>query len=119
MHLFCVLLAPAHRGIRATATVMCYAAGVGLVTAALPPAFGYGGPLPGVSGAYLVLYASVAFAVQTWHLFILVMGVRRAHATSTARAAAIVLLPLAIAIALAVSLLLVAIALVSIAGIPA
>ena len=119
MHLFSVLLAPAHRGIRATATVICYAAGVGLLTSALPPVFAYGGLIPGVPGGYLVLYASLAFAVQIWHLFILVMGVRRAHSTSTARAAAIVLLPVAIAISLAVSLLLVAVALISISGIPA
>ena len=118
-HLFAVLLAPRHRSMRATATVLCYAAGIGLLTALLPPAFGYGDPFSGAaSTGYLAVYLGVAFAVQVWHLFVLVMGVRRAHSTSTGRAVAIVLLPVAIAVSLAVGLLLAAMAMIAIAGLP-
>jgi hypothetical protein len=118
-HLFVVLLAPGRRGLAATATVLCYASGVGLVTAALPPALGFTGPVPGILGAtYLVVYFMIAVAAQTWSVVVLVIGLRRAHSTTTGRAAAIVLLPVAIGLVFAVTLVIVAITLLTLADFP-
>ena len=118
-HLFVVLLAPGRRGLGATATVLCYASGVGLVTAVLPPALGFTGPVPGIVGAtYLVIYFMIAAAAQVWSVVVLVIGVRQAHSTTTGRATAIVLLPMAIGLVFAVALVIVAIALLTLIGIP-
>jgi hypothetical protein len=118
-HLFVVLLAPGGRGLKATATVLCYASGVGLVTAVLPPAPGFTGSVPGALGAtYLVIYFMIAAAAQVWSVVVLVIGLRRAHSTATGRAAAIVLLPMAIGLVLAVALVILAIALLTLADLP-
>jgi len=119
-HLFAALLAPRRRGIRATATVLCYASGVGIAVAVLPPAFGPGGgSVPGLLGAtYLVMYVSVAVAAQVWYVVVNVIGLKRAHSTTTGRAAAIVLLPMAIGLAFATILVIVAVALSALAELP-
>ena len=97
LHLFVVLLVPDRQGIAATATVLCYGSGVSLVSAVFPPALGMSGSATAVLGAaYLVFYASLTVAVQVWYIVVLVIGIRRAHATTTGRAAAIVLLPVVI-----------------------
>ncbi len=72
LQLFAVILAPARRGMRATARVFCYSAGPAVFTAApvLGPAVG-----------------------AVWSLVLLVMGLREAHRTTPGRAAAIVLIP--------------------------
>ncbi len=74
LQLFAVILAPARRGMRATARVFCYSAGPAVFTAApvLGPAVG-----------------------AVWSLVLLVMGLREAHRTTPGRAAAIVLIPVA------------------------
>jgi len=118
-HLFVVFLAPGRRGLGATATVLCYASGVGLVTAALPPALGFTGPVPGMLGAtYLAIYFMIALVAQAWSVVILVIGLRRAHSTTTGRATAIVLLPMAVGLVFIVALVIVAIALLTLAGLP-
>jgi hypothetical protein len=119
LHLFVLLLAPDRRGLGATATVLCYGSGVGLVSAVLPPAIGLVGPPPGLfRAAYLVLYVSLTLAVQVWYVAVLVIGIRKAHSVTTGRAAAIVLLPLAIGLILTVVLVMVAVALVALADLP-
>ena len=72
LQLFALILAPARRGMRATARVFCYSAGPAVFTAApiLGPAVG-----------------------AVWSLVLLVMGLREAHRTTPGRAAAIVLIP--------------------------
>ena len=118
-HLFVILLAPGRRGLGATATVLCYASGVGIVTAALPPALGFAGRIPGMLGAtYVVIYFTIAVAVQVWSVIVAMAGVRRAHSTTTGQAAAIVLLPIAIALTLGVALVVVAAALLALAELP-
>jgi len=118
-HLFVMLLAPGRRGLGATATVLCYASGVGLVTAVLPPALGFTGPAPGILGAtYLVIYFMIAAAAQAWSVVVLVIGLRRAHSTTTGRAAAIVLLPMAIGLVFVLALVIVAIALLTLVDLP-
>ena len=108
-HLFVVLLVPERRGLGATATVLCYASGVGLVSSLFPPALGLGGSLPSVLGAaYLVCYATLAVAVQVWYIVVLVIGIRRAHSTTTGRAAAIVLLPFVIALLISTAIVITA-----------
>ncbi len=72
LQLFAVILAPARRGMRATARVFCYSAGPAVFTAA--PVVG-----PAVGAV--------------WSLVLLVMGLREAHRTTPGRAAAIVLIP--------------------------
>jgi hypothetical protein len=72
LQLFALILAPARRGMRATARVFCYSAGPAVFTAApiLGPAVG-----------------------AVWALVLLVMGLREAHRTTPGRATAIVLIP--------------------------
>jgi hypothetical protein len=72
LQLFALILAPARRGMRATARVFCYSAGPAVFTAVpiLGPAVG-----------------------AVWSLVLLVMGLREAHRTTPGRAAAIVLIP--------------------------
>ena len=119
LHLFVLLLAPDRRGLGATATVLCYASGVSLVSAVLPPAMGLVGPAPGVFGAvYLILYVMLMLAVQVWYLAVLVIGIRQAHSVTGGRAAAIVLLPVAIGLVLTVVLVIVVVALVALADLP-
>ena len=119
MHLFVLLLAPDRRGLGATATVLCYGSGVGLVSAVLPPAIGLVGPAPGLfRAAYLVFYVMLTLAVQVWYVAVLVFGIRKAHSVTTGRAAAIVMLPLAIGLVLTVVLVMVAVALVALADFP-
>jgi hypothetical protein len=104
-HLFVLILAPDRRSIGATATVLCYATGVGLASAILPPALGLAGAVPGVFGAtYFVLSIMLHVAVQAWYVIVVVIGLRYAHSVSTGRAAAIVLLPMAIGLVLLVAL---------------
>ena len=118
-HLFVVLLVPDRRGFGATATVLCYGSGVGLLKAVLPPALGLTRSVGGVFGApYLVLYVVLMMAVLAWYVVVVVIGVRRAHSTTTGRAAAIVLLPMAIGLVLAVALIIMAIALLTLADLP-
>lgn len=118
-HLFVFLLAPERRGIGSTATVLCYASGVGLVTAIVPPALGWFGPAPGGPGPiYLGAYVTLALATQVWYVVVNVTGLRRAHSTTTGRAAAIVLLPIAIGLVLAGVFLMIALALVTMAELP-
>lgn len=118
-HLFVMLLAPDRRGLDATATVLCYASGVGLVAAALPPVLGFVGSVHGVLGAaYAVVYLTIAAAVQVWYLVVQVIGLRRAHSTTTGRATAIVLVPLAIGLVLAVTMTIVALALLALPDLP-
>jgi len=109
-HLFVLMLAPERRGFGATATVFCYSSGVGLLTAVLPPAFGF--------GAALVVYSMLAFAVQLWYVAVLVFGIRRAHSTTTSRAIAIVLLPIGVGFVLALGLAIVAAALIALVELP-
>ena len=119
LHLFVLLLAPDRRGLGATATVLCYGSGVGLVSAVLPPALGLVGPAPGVFGAvYLVLYVMLTLAVQVWYLAVVVIGIRQAHSVTGGRAAAIVLLPVAIGLVLTVVFVMVAVALIALADLP-
>ncbi len=72
LQLFALILAPARRGMRATARVFCYSAGPAVFTAVpiLGPAVG-----------------------AVWSLVLLVIGLREAHRTTPGRAAAIVLIP--------------------------
>ncbi len=72
LQLFALILAPARRGMRATARVFCYSAGPAVFTAApiVGPAVG-----------------------AVWSLVLLVIGLREAHRTTPGRAAAIVLIP--------------------------
>jgi len=102
-HLFVVLMAPERRGLGATATVLCYASGVGLVKALFPPALGLAGSTSGVFRAsYLVFYVTLFVVSLAWYLVVLVAGLRQAHSITTGRAAAIALLPLAIGLVLTV-----------------
>jgi hypothetical protein len=118
-HLFVVLLVPDRRGFGATATVLCYGSGVGLLKAVLPPAVGLTGSVGGVFGAtYLVLYVMLMVAVLAWYVVVVVIGVRRAHSTTTGRAAAVVLLPMAIRLALAVAFIILALALLTLTDFP-
>lgn len=118
-HFFVLLLAPHRRGLGATATVLCYGSGVGLVSAVLPPAIGLAGPVAGVFRAvYVVLWVMLTLAVQVWYVVVLVIGMRQAHSTTTGRAAAIVLLPLAIGLVLIVVLVITAVALIALADLP-
>ncbi len=118
-HLFVLFLAPDRRGLGATATVLCYGSGVGLVSAILPPALGFPGPVPGMFRAtYLVLYVMLTVAVQVWYVVVLVIGLRQAHSTTTGRAAAIVLLPMAVGLVLTAVLAMVAVALIAVADLP-
>lgn len=118
-HLFVLLLAPEHRGIGSTATVLCYSSGVGLVSALFPPALGMVGPAPGLGGVmYVAWYFALALAVQVWYVALMVLGVRAAHSTTTGRAAAIVLLPIGIALTVTAVLVIAAIALFALADLP-
>jgi hypothetical protein len=118
-HLFVLMLAPERRGFGATATVFCYSSGVGLLTAVLPPAFGFGAAPGGLFGSvYLVVYSMLAFAVQLWYVAVLVFGMRRAHSTTTGRAIAIVLLPIGVGFAVALGLAIVAAALIALVELP-
>jgi hypothetical protein len=85
LQLFAIILAPARRGMRATARVFCYSAGPAVFTAA--PILG---PIVGA----------------VWSLILLVMGLREAHRTTSGRAAAIVFIPLVCFIMVLASLLL-------------
>lgn len=119
LHVFVILLAPGHRGLGATATVLCYASGVGLVSAVLPPALGFAGSTPGVfRAAYLVFYTTLMVAVQAWYVVVLVKGLRESHRSTTGRAAAIVLVPMALLMILAGILVIAAIALLALADLP-
>lgn len=118
-HLFVMLLVPGRRGLAATATVLCYGSGVGLVASILPPPLGSMGLAPGIVRAiYLVSYVALVVAVQVWYVVVLVNGLKQAHSTTTGRAAAAVLLPMGIGLVLAVVLFVVAIALVALSEIP-
>jgi len=118
-HLFVLMLAPERRDFGATATVFCYSSGVGLLTAVLPPAFGFGAALGGLFGSfYLVVYSMLALAVQLWYVAVLVFGMRRAHSTTTGRAIAVVLLPIGVGFALVLGLAIVAAALIAFAELP-
>jgi hypothetical protein len=118
-HLFAVLLAPRRRGLGATARVLCYAGGIGLLTGILPPAFGPAGVAPGiVGGLYMLAYASIVISVQVWYVIVSVLGMREAHSVSTGRAAAIVLLPIALMLFGLVTLVFAVIALSALAGLP-
>lgn len=118
-HLFVLMLAPEHRSLRSTATVLCYSSGVGLLTAVLPPAFGFGVIPRGLFGSfYFVVYFMLGLAVQLWCVAVLVCGMRQAHSTTTGRALAIVVLPIAVVFGLALGLALVAAALLALAEIP-
>ena len=118
-HLFVMLLVPGRRGIAATATVLCYGSGVGLVTAILPPPLGSVGFAPEIFRAiYVVSYVSLVVALQVWYVIVLVSGLRQAHSTTTGRAAAAVLLPMGIGLVLAVVLIMVAITLVALSEFP-
>jgi hypothetical protein len=120
LHLFVLLLAPDRRGPGATATVLCYGSGVGLLSSVLPPAIGLVAPVPGVfRAAYLVLSVVLTLAVQAWYVVVLVIGIRKAHSVTTGRAAAIVLLPLAIGFVLTVVFVMLAVALIALADLPA
>lgn len=92
-HFFALFLAPQHRGLGATARVICYASG------------------PAVFSIVPILGQLVGFV---WGLVLTVVGVREAHRTTTGRAAAIVLLPLGILLALGFALLLLAFLLVGV-----
>jgi hypothetical protein len=90
-----------------------------LLTAVLPPAFGFGAAPGGLFGSfYLVVYSVLAFAVQLWYVAVLVFGMRRAHSTTTGRAIAIVLLPIGVGFAVALGLAIVAAALIALAELP-
>lgn len=118
-HLFVVLMAPQRRGLGATATVLCYASGVGLVKAFVPPALGFAGFASGVfQVSYLVFYVTLFAAVLAWYVMVQVAGLRQAHSITTGRAAAIVLLPMAIGLVLTVVLAMVVIALGMLADLP-
>lgn len=118
-HLFVVLLVPDRRGFGATATVLCYGSGVGLLKSVLPPALGLTGSVGGAFGAtYLVLHVMLMVAVLAWYVVVVVIGVRRAHSTTSGRAAAVVLLPMAIGLVLAVAFIIMAIALLTLADLP-
>jgi hypothetical protein len=118
-HLFVVLLVPDRRGLGATATVLCYASGVGLVAAALPPVLGFAASVRGVLGAtYAVIYFALVVAVQVWYVVVQVIGLRHAHSTTTGRAAAIVLIPFAIGLVFSVTLVIIALALLAVADFP-
>lgn len=118
-HLFVLMLVPVHRTLRTTATVLCYSSGVGLLLAALPPAFGLGATPRGLFGSfYVVVYLTVGIAVQLWYVAVLVRGMRQAHATTTGRALAIVVLPIVLVFGLALGLAIVAAALVALAELP-
>jgi hypothetical protein len=115
-HLFVWLLAPGRRGLGATVTVLCYASGVGVATAFLPPAMAFAWPITGLLGAtYLVFYFTLMVAAQVWYVVVLVIGLRNAHSTTTGQASAIVLLPLAIGLALTVVFVIAAVALLTLA----
>lgn len=117
--LFVLMLAPGRRGFGATATVFCYASGVGLLTAVLPPPFGFGATPGGLFGSfYVVVYSMLALAVQIWYVAVLVFGMRRAHSTTMGRAIAIVLLPIGVGFMLAFGLAMVAAALIALAELP-
>jgi len=118
-HLFVVLMAPERRGLGATATVLCYASGVGLVKAFVPPALGFAGFASGAFRAsYLVFYVTLYAAVLAWYVMVQVAGLRQAHSITTGRAAAIVLLPMAIGLVLTVVLTMVVVALGMLADLP-
>ncbi len=82
LHLFAMILAPEHRGIRATARALCYSGGP-LVLASLP----------------MPWFLSWLWSPAVWVLSValLVLGQREAHHVTTGRAVAIVLFPAAIA----------------------
>ena len=118
-HLFVMLLVPGRRGLGATAKVLCYGAGVGLVTALLPPPIGSVGPAPGVLRAiYVASYVAFIIAAQVWYIVVLVTGMKHAHSTTTGRALAVVLLPAGIGLLLAVVLTVVAMTMIALSGIP-
>jgi len=118
-HLFVVLMAPQRRGLGATATVLCYASGVGLVKAFVPPALGFAGFASGVfQVSYLVFYVTLFAAVLAWYVLVQVAGLRQAHSITTGRAAAIVLLPMAIGLVLTAVFAMVVIALGMLADLP-
>jgi hypothetical protein len=118
-HLFAVLLAPHRRGLTATARVLCYAGGIGLLTGVMPPAFGPAGVAPGIfGGLYILAYASLVISVQVWYVIVSVLGMREAHSVSTGRAAAIVLLPIALMLFGFVTLVFAVVALSALAGLP-
>lgn len=118
-HMFVALMAPERRGLGATATVLCYASGVGLVSAVLPPPLAVGRPVLAAAGmTYLVLYVLLALAVQVWYVFVLVIGLRQAHSMTTGRAAAAVLLPIVIGMALGLVLIAVGVALAILSDLP-
>jgi len=118
-HLFVLMLAPGRRRIAATARVLCYASGVGLLSGIVPPAIGPSGPMPGVLGAlYLLVYVALVVAVEAWYVVVMVLGIRQAHHVSTGRAAAIVLLPIVVLLFLVGSLVFLAIAFAALAELP-
>lgn len=118
-HLFVVFLAPARRGLGATTTVLCYASGVGVVSALFPPALGLLGRSPGFGGMlYMAFNFVLAAAVQVWYVVVVVIGLREAHATTTGRAVAIVLLPIGIGLVLTTGLVIAAIMLFALADLP-
>jgi hypothetical protein len=94
LQLFALILAPARRGMRATARVFCYSAGPAVYTVVpiLGPAVG-----------------------AVWSLVILVLGLREAHRTTTGRAAAMVLIPL-VGIVMVLALLIVLLVLAGLAS---
>jgi len=118
-HLFVLMLAPERRGLGATARVLCYASGIGLLSGIVPPAFGPAGTMPGVGGAlYLLVYVTMVVAVEAWYVAVMATGIREAHSVSTGRAVAIVLLPIAVLLFLTGVLVFVAIALTALAELP-
>lgn len=118
--LFVLLLAPGGRGLAATATVICYASGVSLLSAVLPPIQGLARTAGGLTGAVLTtIHLSLIVGVQAWYLFVMVIGIREAHSTTTGRAIAIVLVPLAILLVLVTALVVLALTLLTLAPVPA
>lgn len=86
-HFFVYLLASERRGLRATARVLCYGAG------------------PGVLSAVPVVGPPVALV---WVVVLQTLGIREAHRTGTGRALGVVLGPLLLAFALALAVVLLA-----------
>lgn len=118
-HLLVVLLAPERQGLGATATVLCYASGVGLVKAFVPPALGMAGFASGaLRTSYLLFYVTLFAVVLAWYVIVQMAGLREAHSITTGRAAAIVLLPMAIGLVLTVVLAVVVVALGVLADLP-
>jgi hypothetical protein len=112
-------VAPERRGLGATATVLCYASGVGLLKDFVPPALGMAGFASGAFRAsYLVFYVTLFAAVLAWCVVVQVVGLRKAHSITTGRAAAVVLLPMAIGLVLTVVLAMVVVALGVLADLP-